>query len=285
MKKSIIKKIFLAVFTMFLCLALTSAGCDTISNPSKSPSRPTNPGTTPPVDDDDLDLEGALDSVNEPATGIKFIQSNFKVLASTTPIDLRNWVVPVPSNYKLPEITFELSGNTDMSARGTVINDNNLIPGSSSPQSWTLTAKPKNGTAVTATLEVVDIRPFSPESDDSVTAASLVGKTYVTRNRVGNDTSPWYAIHFFSATELGIGKCSIVRPNAIKLARKGSGVSGSSTGQKVKYTYNDSTKVFTMQGSVNIIGGDFVINGNKLINMFLVNPTTFEEVPAGKNDL
>lgn len=51
MKNKLIKKIFLAIFTVSLCLALTSAGCDTIAgpgrNPSSTPSSSTPSGSTP----------------------------------------------------------------------------------------------------------------------------------------------------------------------------------------------------------------------------------------------
>lgn len=270
------KKIFAIIFMTALCLALTSAGCETVSGGGSGTSG------------DGLGLEGALPSVNTPASEIRFMQSKFTVLASQNQIDLRNWVVPVPSNYQLPEITFSLSGNNDMNAQRTSVYGNNLTPGSDSPYSWTLTATPKNGgTRVTATLEVVLSRPGpSYSSDNSVTGgAQLSGRTYVTQNRVNGGETPWYAIHFISDTQLGIGKCSIVRPNAIKLARAGSGGSGGSTGKTVTYTYDATRKVFTMNESVNIIGGEFVINGNNLKNIFMADPIDFNEVPNGANDL
>lgn len=271
------KNIFTAIFMTVLCLALTSAGCETVSGGSSAG------GGTP---GDGLGLEGALPSVNTPASEIRFMQSKFTVLASQNQIDLRNWVVPVPSNYQLPEITFSLSGNNDMNAQRTSVYGNNLTPGSDSPYSWTLTATPKNGgTPVTAKLEVVNASPFSYSSDNGVTGVQLAGKTYVTRNRVNGGETPWYAIHFISDTQLGIGKCSIVRPNAIKLARAGSGGSGGSTGKTVTYTYDATRKVFTMNESVNIIGGEFVINGNNLKNIFMADPIDFNEVPNGANDL
>lgn len=279
-----VKKIFAIIFMTALCLALTSAGCETVSGGSSGGDSSAGGGTP----GDSLGLEGIQPSVNTPASEIRFMQSKFTVLASQNQIDLRNWVVPVPSNYQLPEITFSLRLNgIDGSAGQTFVSGNNLTPGSYSALNWTLTDTPKNGgTPVTAKLEVVLSRPGpSYSSDNGVTGVQLAGKTYVTRNRVNGGETPWYAIHFISDTQLGIGKCSIVRPNAIKLARAGSGGSGGSTGKTVTYTYDATRKVFTMNESVNIIGGEFVINGNNLKNIFMADPIDFNEVPNGANDL
>lgn len=192
---------------------------------------------------------------------------------------MREWVSPVPTNYKLPNITFAIDGKGNTSW-GTSISGNTLTPGASTPlnETWTIKATVGSNTD-TAILKVVDTNPFSDQSDNGITAATLKGKTYVTPNRVGNATSPWYAIHFFDdGVHLGIGRCSIVPANAIRLARQGSGSTGASTGHKVEYSYDSTTQVFTMKSSVGVIGGEFVINGETLKNSFLVDPVYFNLV-------
>lgn len=227
----------------------------------------------------DDDMGGGLDIVDQPAPQVEFSKTEFKIVASTKTIDLREWVSPVPTNYKLPNITFAIAGK-GFTSNGTYITGNSLMPGSSNPptENWTIKATVGSNTA-TAKLEIVDTSPFSDSSDNGVTPATLKGKTYVTPNRVGNATSPWYAIHFFDdGKHLGIGRCSIVPANAIRLARQGSGSTGASTGHKVEYEYDSSRKVFTMKSSVGVVGGEFVINGETLKNSFLVDTVVFNLV-------
>lgn len=224
--------------------------------------------------------EDGIDIVDQTAPKVEFSKSKFEITASITTIDLREWVSPVPANYKLPNINFDISGIVNPSGNLTSVAGNILTPGASTPdnETWTIKATVGGNTA-TATLKIVDRNPFTDQSDAGITPESLKGKTYVTQNRVGNATSPWYAIHFFDdGNHLGIGRCSIVQGNAIKLARQGSGSTGASSGHKVEYEYNSGTKVFTMKSSVGIIGGDFVINGETLKNSFLVDTVEFKLV-------
>lgn len=280
MKKSIIKKIFLAVFTMFLCLALTSAGCDTISNPSKSPSRPTNPGTTPPVDDDTNadDLDNEINSDGDPSitvTGIKFTSIN--TVRPDRTYNAREWLDTDPSGGVLPEnITFNVETYGSWHHMGRPSGPHNYMYITSAGEVTTYDADEigykvsatYNGKTVETNIYIKAPAASIGTSDSNKTPTAVKGTVYVTENRYGGKAdTPWYAIYFIDTSHVRIGMCSVARANAVKLARGANPGTGSS--HILEYSFDEG--VYDLKGFIRVVGGECVIKGNTLTNYFFEN--------------
>lgn len=273
MKKSIIKKIFLAVFTMFLCLALTSAGCDTISNPSKSPSRPTNPGTTPPVDDDDTDaddLDNEINSDGDPNVTVNKIKfaSDVYTLRPNKTYDISKWVETVPAGGVLPA-DLKIEVETTMLNYAASITGMTLKTYDADLVSYQYPVKATSSKGNANCRITVENPPASMgTSDSNKTPAAVKGTVYVTENRYGGKVdTPWYAIYFIDTRHVRIGMCSVARANAVKLARGANTGTGSS--HILEYSFDSG--IYDLKGFVRVVGGECVIKGDTLTNYFFEN--------------
>lgn len=117
--------------------------------------------------------------------------------------------------------------------------------------------------------------------------APSVGDTFVIRNRLGGENTPWYAICIKDNNQIGFGYCSVKRSNAVKLARGTMSPSGGSDAKTRTYTIQHDQ--YCLNEGIKALGANaddckFVIQGDKLLYYF-IGTVEFEKVASDKIDL